>query len=67
MLESLFNKVVGPQACNFIKERLQHRCFPVIHANVLRTPSFKNSQLIVRIAFLMEVILVFLKFHTRHC
>ena len=33
-----FNKVVGPQACNFIKERLQHGCFPVIHAKILRTP-----------------------------
>ena len=26
---SLFNKVAGPQACNFIKKRLQHRCVPV--------------------------------------
>ena len=28
-LESLFNKVAGLRACNFIKKRLQHRCFPV--------------------------------------
>ena len=27
MLESLLNKVTGFQACNFIKKRLQHRCF----------------------------------------
>ena len=24
-----FNKVAGPQASNFIKKRLHHRCFPV--------------------------------------
>ena len=29
MLESLFNKVAGLQVCNFIKKRLQHKCFPV--------------------------------------
>ena len=29
MLESLFNKVAGLRTCNFIKKRLQHRCFPV--------------------------------------
>ena len=29
MLEFLFNKVAGPQARNFIKNRLQHRSFPV--------------------------------------
>ena len=29
MLESLFNKLAGLQACNFIKKRLQHRRFPV--------------------------------------
>ena len=27
LLESLFNKVVGLKACNFIKKRLQHRFF----------------------------------------
>ena len=29
MLESLFNKVEVLKACNFIKRRHQHRCFPV--------------------------------------
>ena len=33
MLESLFNKVAGLQACNFIKKRLQNRCFPVKFVN----------------------------------
>ena len=37
ILESLFNKVAGLQASNFIKKRLQHRCFPV---KFLRTPIF---------------------------
>ena len=35
--------IIGvPQACNFIKERLQHRCFPVKFAKFLRTPFFKE-------------------------
>ena len=42
MLESLFNKIAVLQACNFIKQRLQHRCFPVRFANILRTPILKN-------------------------
>ena len=29
VLESLFNKVAGLKTCNFIKKRLQHRCFSV--------------------------------------
>ena len=42
VLESLFNKVVGREACNFIKKRLQHRCFPMNIAKFLRTPILKN-------------------------
>ena len=37
MLESLFNKVAGPQARNFTNKRFQHRRFPVDIAN------FKNT------------------------
>ena len=37
VLESLFNKVAGLQACNFITNRLQHRCFPVKFTKFLRT------------------------------
>ena len=40
VLESLLNKVSGPQACNFIKKRLQHRCFSVGFAKFLGTPIF---------------------------
>ena len=44
MLESLFifNKVADLQACNFIKKRLQHRCFPVKFTKSLKTPVLKN-------------------------
>ena len=35
---SLFvNKVAGPQACNFMKRRFKHSCFPVNIAKFLRT------------------------------
>ena len=36
MLEPLCNKVTGLEACNFIKKRLQHGCFPVNIAKFLR-------------------------------
>ena len=42
VLESLFKKVAALQACNFIKKRPQHRCFPVNIAKFLRLPIFKN-------------------------
>ena len=37
MLDSLFKKVVGLEACKYIKRKLQHRCFPVNIAKFLRT------------------------------
>ena len=43
LLGSLFNKVVGHKACNFIKKRLQHRCFSVKFAKFLRAPILKNT------------------------
>ena len=42
MSESLLDKVVGIQACNFIKKRLQHRCFSVNIVKFLRTFILKN-------------------------
>ena len=42
VLESLFNKAAALQVCNFIKKRLQYRCFPVIIAKFLRVPILKN-------------------------
>ena len=44
MLESVFNKVVGLKACNFIKKRLQHRCFPVNVGEFLRTPILNKNR-----------------------
>ena len=41
VLESLFNKAAGLQACNFTKKRLQHRSFSVSIAKFLRTPILK--------------------------
>ena len=38
VLESLFKKVAGPQACDFIKKRLQHRCFPVNVREFFKAP-----------------------------
>ena len=45
-----FNQVAGvsvliklPQACNYIKKRLQHRCFPLSFAKFLRTLSLQNT------------------------
>ena len=43
MLESLFNKAAGLQTCNFIKKRLQHRCFSMNIAKFLRTTILKNN------------------------
>ena len=40
VLEFLFKKIADPQACNFIKKRLQHMCFPVKFAKFLRAPFF---------------------------
>ena len=42
MLESLFKKAAGLQACNFIKKKLQHRFFPAKFTKFLRTPIWKN-------------------------
>ena len=36
------NKVTCIQAYNFIKKRLQHRCFPVNTTKFLRTPTVSN-------------------------
>ena len=40
MLESLFNKIAGLKAYNFIKKGLWRRCFPVNNAKLWRTALF---------------------------
>ena len=42
LLESLFKNIAGLKACNFINERLQHRCFPDNIVKFLRTSILKN-------------------------
>ena len=46
VLESLLDKVPILQACNFIKKRLQHSCFPVKFAKYLRTPFFYRTPMV---------------------
>ena len=56
MLESLFNKIAGLQACNFIKKRLQHSCFPV---NIVTL--FKNTNFQERLQTAAANVFLFLK------
>ena len=42
-LESLFDNTPDLQDCNFIKKRLQHKCFPMKFAKFLRTPFLQNT------------------------
>ena len=51
MLESLFNKVVCLETCNFIKNRHQHRCFPVNFEKFLRTSFEQNTSLQLLLLF----------------
>ena len=50
-----FNKNEGLQACNFIKKRLQHRCFLGNVAKFLRTPILKNTceRLLLSFSFML--------------
>ena len=52
MLESFLNKDQDLQACNFLKKRLQHRCFPVNIAKI-----FKNSFFIEHLRWLLLQVL----------
>ena len=46
VLVSLFDKVAGLKVCNFIKTRIQHRCFPVNIAKFLRKQFFFKTPLV---------------------
>ena len=52
-----FNKNVVLQACNFIKKKLQHRCFLENTAKFLRAAILKNicERLLLRFFFFMLV------------
>ena len=43
VLTSPFKKVAGLKTCNFVKNRLQHRCFPVKIEKFLRTLLLQNT------------------------
>ena len=42
VLQSLFNKVGGLKACNFILKRLQHSCFPREYSKIFKTTCFRE-------------------------
>ena len=54
---SVRQHVLQPQDCNFIKNRLWHRCFPVNFTKFLRTPFLQNTsgQLLLHFTRLMKV------------
>ena len=52
--ESVFNKVAGLQACNFVKKRLQHRCYLVKFSKFLRTLFFTEHLLTVTVSVCSE-------------
>ena len=63
---SLFNKITGLQGCNFIKKRLQQRCFPVNIAKFFRIAIVKNiwerQELFFRTAFLTFISIFYFTF-----
>ena len=42
-----FNKIAGFQACNFIKKRLQNRCFPVNIAKFFKSTYFEEHRSVI--------------------
>ena len=42
VLESLLNRIAGLKACNFVKKKLKHSCFPVNIGKFLRTSFLQN-------------------------
>ena len=67
VLESLFNKVRGIQACNFIKKRLQHRCFLVKLAPFLQNTSGGCFYLLSNIQLLSDSCEVFVPSYLISC
>ena len=65
MLESLFNKVAGLKASNFIKKIFQQRRFSVHLAKFLRTPFFKEH--LQWLLLYIEAIIYFLLHNLHDC
>ena len=63
VLESLYNKVAGLMACNFIKKRLQQRCYSVNIEKFLRTSILKSicERLLLCMQILVRINLVPIK------
>ena len=53
LCQSLFDKAAGLQTCNFIKKRLQYRCFLVNFVKFLGTPTLKTiyKQLLLHLKY----------------
>ena len=49
MLEYLPNKVAGLQPCNFIKNRLQHKCLPLNIAKFFSTEQLRTTASLVKV------------------
>ena len=58
VVHKCLSKSVFLKTCNFIKKRLQHRCFPVKFAQFLRIPFFTGH--------LRWLLLSFLKQNSKH-
>ena len=56
MLKLLYNKVTGLQLFNFIKKRLQHRCFLVNIAKFLRTPIEEHLQTAASVLLIIKLV-----------
>ena len=56
VLESLFEKIARLMACNFIKKRLQHRCFPVNMAKIFNSTYFKEYLQLLLDCFLLYML-----------
>ena len=56
MLKLLYNKVTGLQLFNFIKKRLQHRCFLVNIAKFLRTPIEEHLQTAAPVLLIIKLV-----------
>ena len=57
VLEPVFDKVAGLGACNVFTKKLQHRCFPVKFAKLLRIPILNS---------ICERLLLYLHYNSHH-
>ena len=59
VLESLFDKITGLKACNFILKRHQHRHFPVKFPKILRSPILSNicERMLLDIFIIKKIVL----------